>query len=328
MNLLAIFGGLSITTLLNAAPGYIAQGAIWGIMALGLYISYRLLEFSDLTVDGSFATGAAVTVMLIISGWPAWAAMVAAIFAGILAGFITGILHTALGIAPILAGILTQIALYSINLHILGNKAQQAISVDKYNLIISLRNVNSAIFIALIFAVALILLFYWFFGTEAGSAIRATGCNPSMAKAQGININVTKVFALSLSNGIVALSGGLMAQYQGFADVQMGRGAIVIGLASIIIGEVLAEAIFSKHMHFFICLSSAVFGGIIYYVVMGIVLWLRLPTNDMKLFTAIIVAVFLAVPYLKNKYHTSFAALKRRNKAIAKKKAVTNVNKA
>ena len=239
---------LDISTLFNAFPGYIAQGAIWGIMALGLYISYRLLEFSDLTVDGSFATGAAVTVMLIIMGWPAWAAMIVAVLAGMAAGLITGLLHTALGIAPILAGILTQIALYSINLHILGNKPNQAVSVDKYDLVLSLRTVNSAIVIALIFAAALIAAFYWFFGTEAGSAIRATGCNPAMAKAQGIDIDFCKVFALAISNGIVALSGGLLAQYQGFADVGIGRGAIVIGLASIIIGEVLAEAFFGKHM--------------------------------------------------------------------------------
>ena len=238
--------------------------------------------------------------------------MLVALAAGMAAGFITGILHTALGIAPILAGILTQIALYSINLHILGNKPNQAISVDKYDLILSLRNVNTAILVALGFAAALILLFYWFFGTELGSAVRATGCNQSMAKAQGININTMKVFALAISNGIVALSGGLLAQYQGFADAQMGRGAIVIGLASIIIGEVLAEAIFRKGMNFSICLASAVFGGVIYYVVMGVVLWLKLPTNDMKLFTAIIVAAFLAVPYLRGKSKHSFAALKHR----------------
>lgn len=294
-----MFGGLDIMNLLRACPGYIAQGAIWGIMALGLYISYRLLDFSDLTVDGSFATGAAVTVMLIISGVPAWAALIAAIFAGMLAGFITGILHTVLGIAPILAGILTQIALYSINLHILGNKANQAVSVDKYNLLLSLRTVNSAIIVALVIAAVLIAIFYWFFGTEVGSAIRATGCNPSMAKAQGININTMKVLALALSNGIVALSGGLLAQYQGFADVQMGRGAIVIGLASIIIGEVIGGILFPKKNHFVLCLSSAVLGGVLYYIVIGIVLWLKLPTNDMKLFTAIIVAIFLAVPKFK-----------------------------
>ncbi len=309
---------LDISTLFNAFPGNIAQGAIWGIMALGLYISYRLLDFSDLTVDGSFATGAAVTVMLIIAGWPAWAAMLAAVLAGMLAGLVTGLLHTALGIAPILAGILTQIALYSVNLHILGNKPNQAISVDKYDLILSLRTVNEAIVIALIFAAALIAAFYWFFGTEAGSAIRATGCNPAMAKAQGINISVCKVFALAISNGIVALSGGLLAQYQGFADAAIGRGAIVIGLASIIIGEVLAEAFFGKHMTFWLCLSSAVIGGILYYCIMGIVLWLKLPTNDMKLFTAIIVAVFLAVPYLKKNFKTSFLRLKLTEKKKAK----------
>lgn len=309
---------LDINILLNAFPGYIAQGAIWGIMALGLYISYRLLEFSDLTVDGSFATGAAVTVTLIIMGWPAWAAMIAAVLAGMLAGLVTGLLHTALGIAPILAGILTQIALYSVNLHILGNKPNQAVSVDKYNLILSLRTVNRAIIIALVFAAALIALFYWFFGTEAGSAIRATGCNQSMAKAQGININFCKVFALSISNGIVALSGGLLAQYQGFADVAIGRGAIVIGLASIIIGEVLAEAFFGKHMTFWLCLTSAVVGGILYYIIMGVVLWLKLPTNDMKLFTAIIVAIFLAVPYLKKNFKNSFLRLKIAEKKKAK----------
>ena len=309
---------LDISTLLNAFPGYVAQGAIWGIMALGLYISYRLLEFSDLTVDGSFATGAAVTVMLIIMGWPAWAAMIVAVIAGMLAGLVTGLLHTALGIAPILAGILTQIALYSVNLHILGNKPNQAVSVDKYDLLLSLRTVNEAIVIALIFAAALIAAFYWFFGTEAGSAIRATGCNPAMAKAQGINISVCKVFALAISNGIVALSGGLLAQYQGFADVAIGRGAIVIGLASIIIGEVIAEAIFGKHMTFWLCLASAVIGGILYYIIMGVVLWLKLPTNDMKLFTAIIVAVFLAVPYLKKNFKTSFLRLKLAEKKKAK----------
>ena len=295
-----------ISTFINGLPGYAAQGVIWGIMALGLYISYRLLDFADLTVDGSFATGAAVTVMLILAGWPAWAAMLIALIAGMAAGFITGVLHTVLGIAPILAGILTQIALYSVNLHILGNKPNQALSVDKYNLLLSLRHVNTAILVALGFAAALILLFYWFFGTELGSAVRATGCNQSMAKAQGINTNAMKVFALSLSNGIVAVSGGLLAQYQGFADVNMGRGAIVIGLAAVIIGEVIGEALLGKHLNFFGKLTFVVIGGIIYYIVVGIVLWLKLPSNDLKLFTAVIVAIFLAVPYLKGQSKSSF----------------------
>lgn len=293
---------IEFASLLRGCPGYVAQGIIWGIMALGLYITYKILEFSDLTVDGSFSTGAAVTVMLILAGWPAGAAVAAAVVAGMAAGFVTGILHTVLGIAPILAGILTQIALYSVNLHILGNKANQAVSVDKYNLLISLRTVNSSIYVAFAFAVVLIVFFYWFFGTEIGSAIRATGCNEHMAKAQGINTNLMKILSLSIANGIVALSGGLLAQYQGFADVQMGRGAIVIGLASIIIGQVIAEAFFKKRMNFIICLSSTVVGGILYYLIMGIVLWLKLPTNDMKLFTAIIVALFLAAPSLQGKF--------------------------
>ena len=289
---------LSIASLLRAFPGNIAQGMIWGIMALGLYISYRLLDFADLTVDGSLSTGAAITVMLIINGCPALLAVLVAFLAGCVAGMVTGILHTVLKIAPILSGILTQIALYSINLHILGDKANQALSVSNYDLLLSLRNTTMAILVALIFAAVLIVILYWFFGTELGACIRATGNNAQMAKAQGINIDLMKVIALSLSNGIVALSGGLLAQYSGFADVSLGRGAIVIGLAAIIIGSVLFEGPSHKDRNFAVLLSSAVVGGIIYYVSIGIVLWLKLPTNDMKLFTAILVAIFLSVPNL------------------------------
>ena len=297
---------LSIGTLISALPGYLAQGIIWGVMALGLYISFRVLEFSDLTVDGSFATGGAVTVILVLSGKPAWLAILIAVLAGLLCGFITGILHTRLGIAPILSGILTQIALYSINLHILGNKANQAVSVDKYKLLLSLRHPGMAIATAGVFALCLIAVMYWFFGTELGSAIRATGSNPHMSRAQGINIERIKVLALSLSNGIVALSGGLMAQYQGFADVQMGRGAIVIGLAAIIIGEVFRRTIRkATGIDYAISLSFVIVGGIVYYVVMGIALWLRLPTNDLKLFTALIVAAALAIPHLREKGYRS-----------------------
>ena len=267
-------------------------------MALGLYISYRLLDFADLTVDGSLSTGAAITVMLIINGCPALLAVLVAFLAGCVAGMVTGILHTVLKIAPILSGILTQIALYSINLHILGDKANQALSVSNYDLLLSLRNTTMAILVALIFAAVLIVILYWFFGTELGACIRATGNNAQMAKAQGINIDLMKVIALSLSNGIVALSGGLLAQYSGFADVSLGRGAIVIGLAAIIIGSVLFEGPSHKDRNFAVLLSSAVVGGIIYYVSIGIVLWLKLPTNDMKLFTAILVAIFLSVPNL------------------------------
>ena len=292
---------LSIGSLLRSFPGNIAQGMIWGIMALGLYISYKLLDFSDLTVDGSLSTGACVTVMLIIAGVPALPALLVAFLAGCIDGCITGFLHTVLKIAPILSGILTQIALYSINLHILGNKANQALNINEYSLLLSLRNTNRAILVILIIAALLIGILYWFFGTELGSSIRATGNNQQMASAQGINTNRTKIIALSLSNGIVAISGGLLAQYQGYADVGLGRGAIVIGLAAIIIGGVLMDGIFKKDLNFAVMLSSAVIGGILYYIAIGIVLWLKLPTNDMKLFTAILVAIFLAIPQLSLK---------------------------
>ena len=219
-------------------PGGISQGIIWGIMALGIYITFRLLDVADLTVDGSFTTGGAVTVMLILAGWPAWAALLAALLAGLLAGFVTGMLHTKLGIPAILAGILTQFSLYSINLHIMGMAANKAVSVDKYHLLLSSRNIPAAILTGLVIALALVSVMYWYFGTEQGSSIRATGNNPAMSRALGINIDNMKVLGLSLSNGIVALSGGLLAQYQGFADINMGRGAIVIGLAAVIIGEV------------------------------------------------------------------------------------------
>lgn len=302
----AYFASLSVPTLIGALPGNIAQGVIWGIMALGVYLTFRVLNFADLTVDGSFATGGAVTVMLVINGWSVPAALLAAFAAGLAAGFVTGFLHTVLGIPDILAGILSQIALYSINLNIMG-MANQALSVDKYNLLVSLRDVQKSILVSVIFAFIIICILYWYFGTEQGSALRATGCNPNMAKAQGINVDFMKILALSLSNGLVALAGGLIAQYQGFADINMGRGAIVIGLAAVIIGEVLGEALLAKHLNFMGRLIFVVIGGIIYYIVVGIVLWLKMPTNDLKLFTAIIVAIFLAVPYLRAKSKNSFA---------------------
>ena len=303
---MSYLASLNPMNLFGSLPGNIAQGLIWGLMALGVYITFRLLDFADLTVDGTFATGGAVTVVLILHGWSAPAALLVAVLAGLAAGLITGLLHTLLGIPPILAGILTQIALYSINLNIMG-MASLAVSVDNYPLILSLRKVTQSILISLIFAAVIIAILYWYFGTEQGSSIRATGCNPAMSKAQGININFTKVLALAISNGLVGLSGGLMAQYQGFSDINMGRGAIVIGLAAVIIGEVLGEAIFRKHLNFFGRLTFVVLGGVIYYIVVGVVLWLKLPSNDLKLFTAVIVAIFLAVPYLKAKSKTSFA---------------------
>ena len=312
MSIAAYFSSLSLLKLLKNVPGGVAQGLIWGLMALGIYITFRLLDVADLTVDGSFTTGGACTVMLILAGWPAWAALLVALIAGILAGFCTGMLHTKLGIPAILSGILTQFALYSVNLHIMGMAANKAVSVDKFNLILSSRNIPSAILTGLIIAAVLVALAYWYFGTEQGSALRSTGNNPAMSRALGINIDNMKVLGLSLSNGVVALSGGLMAQYQGFADINMGRGAIVIGLAAVIIGEVLGRAILGKRMNFLGTLSFTVLGGVLYYIVVVIVLWLKLNSNDLKLFTAIIVAVFLAVPHFRDRAQNSFRKRKKK----------------
>ena len=302
----AYFASLSPLVLLGNIPAGVAQGLIWGIMALGVYITFRLLDVADLTVDGTFTTGGAVAVMLILGGWNPWAALLAALAAGLLAGLCTGLLHTALGIPAILAGILTQFALYSINLAIMGFMANKPVSVDKFPLILASRFVPTAILVGVILAAAVIAVLYWFFGTEIGSAIRATGCNPEMSKAQGININVMKVLGLALSNGLVALAGGLMAQFQGFADINMGRGSIVIGLAAVIIGEVLGEAVLGKKLNFAGRLAFVVVGGIIYYLVIILVLWLKLNSNMLKLFTAVVVAIFLAVPYLRGQQKASF----------------------
>lgn len=295
---MSYLASLNPMNLFGSLPGNIAQGLIWGLMALGVYITFRLLDFADLTVDGTFATGGAVTVVLILHGWSAPAALLVAVLAGLAAGLITGLLHTLLGIPPILAGILTQIALYSINLNIMG-MANLAVSVDNYPLILSLRKVTQSILISLIFAAVIIAILYWYFGTEQGSSIRATGCNPAMSKAQGININFTKVLALAISNGLVGLSGGLMAQYQGFSDINMGRGAIVIGLAAVIIGEVIFGKVFRN---FALKMLAVAIGAILYYLVYQVVIWLGLNTDDMKLITALIVAAFLAIPYWKGKY--------------------------
>ena len=312
MSIAAYFSSLSLLKLLKNVPGGVAQGLIWGLMALGIYITFRLLDVADLTVDGSFTTGGACTVMLILAGWPAWAALLVALIAGILAGFCTGMLHTKLGIPAILSGILTQFALYSVNLHIMGMAANKAVSVDKFDLILSSRNIPSAIITGLIIAAVLVALAYWYFGTEQGSALRSTGDNAAMSRALGINIDNMKVLGLSLSNGVVALSGGLMAQYQGFADINMGRGAIVIGLAAVIIGEVLGRAILGKYLNFLGTLSFTVLGGVLYYIVVVIVLWLKLNSNDLKLFTAIIVAAFLAVPHFRDRAQNSFRKRKKK----------------
>ena len=290
---------ISVSNLITRIPGGVAQGIIWGIMALGVYITFRVLKESDLTVDGSFATGGATAVMLITAGVNPWLAVLIAFITGILLGCVTGLIHTKLKIPAILSGILVQFALYSINLHIMGMAANVACNPSKNNVIITLRSIPKAILIGAIFAVVLIALMYWFFGTELGSAIRATGNNEHMALAQGINVNNMKVIGFALGNGLVSLAGALMAQYQGFSDINMGRGAIVIGLAAIIIGEVLAEIFFPKGTSFATRLTFVIVGGIVYYLIMIIVLWLRVDSNDLKLATAVIVMLALALPNIR-----------------------------
>ena len=296
---------MNFVTLLNALPGAIAQGLIWGIMAIGLYITYKVLNYSDLTVDGTMATGGAVCIMLMMNGVNVWIALICAVLAGMLAGFVTGLFHTAMGIPAILAGILTQLSLYSINLVILGGKANQAVSITKYNLIVSSRYVkelsfNNPIVVTLIFIAVLIAVLYWFFGTVLGCSLRATGANENMSRAQGINTNKCKILGLMLANGIVALASAMYSHYQGFVDINMGRGAIVIGLAAVIISDV----IFGKLFHnFALKLLAVALGAVIYYIVIQIVLWMGLDTNLLKLLSALVVALFLAIPYWKGKIH-------------------------
>ena len=293
---------MNVMALFNALPGSVAQGLIWGVMAIGVYMTYKVLDFADLTVDGSIATGGATAVMLMLSGQNVVVALIGATIAGMLAGLATGIFHVAFGIPGILAGILTQLGLYSVNMRIMG-KSNQAISVDKYDLILSLRDIPNAILVSVVFCVVLIVLLYCFFGTEIGRVFRATGCNETMARAQGVNTNNMKIIGLMLSNGLVGLAGGLYAQYQGNADVNMGRGAIVIGLAAVIIGEVVLGRWVS--FNYMLRMAAVVFGAIMYFCVIAVVLWLGLETTDMKLISALIVAAFLAVPYLKGKYNAS-----------------------
>ena len=294
-------------SLINALPGAVAQGLIWGIMAIGVYLTFRILDIADLTVDGSLGPGGAVCIMLMLSGQNVWVAMAGATAAGMAAGLATGILHTFMGIPAILAGILTQLGLYSINLKTMG-KANQAINVDKYDLLVSLRFIRKVPFYKntiLIVAIAIILLIvvlYWFFGTELGCSLRATGCNDKMARAQGINTDFNRVLGLMISNGLVALSGAMLCQYQGFADINMGRGAIVIGLAAVIIGE----AIFGKvFRNFGFKLLAVALGSIIYYLVLQVVIWLGIDTDLLKLLSAGVVAVFLAIPTWKSRYFSN-----------------------
>ena len=295
---------MNIMSLLNALPGACAQGLIWGIMAIGVYITFRTLDIADLTVDGTMCTGGAVCIMMMMGGYNVWVAMLAAFAAGMLAGLATGFFHTFMGIPAILSGILTQLALWSVNLKVMG-KSNQALNVDKYNLLVSLRYIKgvpffkNTIVIVAIMIVVLIAILYWFFGTELGCSIRATGCNGNMARAQGINTNFNKVLGLMISNGLVALSSALLAQYQGFADINMGRGAIVIGLAAVIIGEAIFSRIFRN---FALTLLSVGFGAVIYYLVLQVVIWLGVDTDLLKMFSAIVVAIFLAIPYWKSRY--------------------------
>ena len=297
-----------MNSFINALPGALSQGLIWGIMAIGLYITYKVLELSDLTVDGSFCTGGAVCVMAMLAGCNVFVAMLLAILAGMLAGAVTGLFHTKCGIPAILAGILTQLGLWSVNLAIMDMSATQRLDVSKFNLLVSLRFLKEVtkgkkpfymhpILVVAVVTAVLIGILYWFFGTEKGASIRATGCNERMARAQGINTSANKMLGLMLANGMVALSGALLSQYQGFAEINMGRGAIVIGLASIIIGDVVFGKIFRN---FALKLLSVSLGSIIYYIVVQFVISvLSIDTNYLKLFSAVIVAVFLAVPYWK-----------------------------
>jgi len=289
--------------ILNAMPGAVSQGLIWGIMAIGIYITYKVLDLSDLTVDGTMCTGGAVFIMSTMAGCSIPVALLLSFIAGMIAGLATGLLHVSCGIPAILSGILTQLALYSVNLRIMG-KANQPINANNYDLLISSRNVKvlgleNPIFVVGIFVIVMIAVLYWFFGTALGSSLRATGSNPNMSRAQGINTNFTKVLGLMISNGLVALSSALLSQYQGFADVSMGRGAIVIGLAAVIIGQVIFGKIARS---FWQKLMSVVLGAIIYYVVYQVVIGLGMSGDDMKLITALIVAVFLAIPYWKGKF--------------------------
>lgn len=285
---------------INALPGAIAQGLIWGIMAIGLYISYKILNIADLTVDGSICTGACVCAVLITNGVNVFLALILAFLAGALAGLVTGLFHTLMGIPPILAGILTQLSLWSVNLKILG-KANLSISARNHFVLLSSLDNPAAIIVGIAFCVLTIVCLFLFFYTEVGLSVKSTGDNPDMSEAQGVNVKRNKVLGLAISNGIVALSGALLAQYQGFADINMGRGAIVIGLAAIIIGLSVSMKIKSN---FVVSMVGVACGGVAYYLVYTFAIWLQVDTDLLKMLSAIIVAIFLAIPYLKAEYFT------------------------
>ncbi len=291
---------MDFSGLLNAMPGAVAQGIIWGIMAIGVYITFRILDLADLTVDGSMVTGMAVCAMMMAAGWNVWIAMLVAFIAGMLSGLLTGLFHTLMGIPAILAGILTQLILWSVNLKIMG-KANQALPARTFDVLITQLRKYEALVILFLFCVVIVGLLYAFFGTKFGASIRATGCNEKMARAQGINTDRNKVIGFVLSNGIVALSGALLAQYSGKADINDGRGAIVIGLAAVIIGEVVVSKL---PQNFVVRLIGVILGGIIYYIVYQTVIFMGLDTDLLKMLSALVVAVFLAIPHLKKTYFT------------------------
>ncbi len=290
-----------MTQLLNAIPGALAQGLIWGVMAIGVYITYKVLDIADLTVDGSLCTGAAVCTMLLLAGHSPWIAMLCAVLAGLLAGTVTGLLHVLLGIPPILAGILTQMVLWSVNLKILG-KANQALPARSIDVLLSQMNIPAALPVLLGWAVVLVTLLVLFFSTELGCALRATGCNPVMSRAQGVNTGLMKVIGLALSNAVVAMSGGLLCQYQGYTDVNMGRGAVVIGLAAVVIGQ----AVLGRHGgHMAAQLGGVVLGAVIYYIVYQVIIFAGFDTDLLKMFSAVVVAVFLGVPHVRDQIRTN-----------------------
>lgn len=284
---------------LYALPGAIAEGLIWGLMAIGVYISYKILDIADLTVDGSICTGGCVCAVLITNGVPTGLSVLIAFAAGALTGIITGLLHTSLGIPSILAGILTQLMLYSVNLSILGGKSLIALNVRSFNLMLHMGNNPLAILVGGLIVALVIVVLWLFFYTEVGLTLKSTGDNPDMSRAQGINVQFNKVVGLAISNGIVALAGALLAQYKGSANINDGRGAIVIGLAAIFIGLSVSLKI---KPNFVVSLIGVVCGGIVYYVIYNFVILLGLKTDFLKMLSALIVAVFLGVPYLKGKF--------------------------
>lgn len=291
---------------LNAIPGAVAEGLIWGLMAIGVYISYKILDIADLSVDGSICTGMCVCAMLITKGIPAWISMLVAFTAGALAGIVTGLLHTTLRIPAILSGILTQLMLYSINLSILGGKSLVQVSARQYPLLLNMSNNPLAIAVA-VGVIALVIIALWrFFYTEVGLTLKSTGDNPDMSRAQGVNVSFNKVLGLAISNGVVALAGALLAQYKGSANINEGRGAIVIGLAAIFIGLSISLKI---KPNFVVSMIGVVGGGVIYYVIYNFVILMGLKTDFIKMFSAIVVAVFLAVPNLKAAYFTKVKPL-------------------